>query len=359
MRWRGLCLGFKMFLGRYKEAKGIKFAQPRKMNLVTSINLFAFGFSPSTKTASRSRLRRACWKLKRFKQLCFHRHNFGDFLSFKLVSALSGSGVRIAGHQEKGKFLAIGSILWSLQDQDVIWGSGAHREGQVPSRQIANCFAVRGPLTLAELRKAGVVGNDCDPLFFDPGILLSLLYPDLNKFEQVSGKTVVIPHYTDVIRVKQWLRQTGVSLDVIDPLDHPYKVAKQIVQAERVISSSLHGLIFADAFGVSAVPLRLDGNREPTFKYVDYYEGSGRSAPRFSADLSEALDRNPRPFHYRSDDLSRYLASFPFPMKPAFSPPLSDVHASGWRQGPCRPPSFSSSRTGPIVIDGSTDLSMS
>ncbi|MBM5815619.1 MAG: polysaccharide pyruvyl transferase family protein [Cyanobacteria bacterium K_Offshore_surface_m2_239] len=329
------------------------------MDQVRSINLFAFGFTPTTKTASSSRWRRAGWKLKRIKQLCFHCHNFGDFLSYQLVSALSEKGVRIAGQDEGGKLLAVGSILWSLRDLDVIWGSGAHREGQIPRRRIANCFAVRGPLTLAELQHADVVSGECDPLFFDPGILVSFLYPDLCKADRISGKTVVIPHYTDVVRVRQWQKRAGIRLEVVDPLDHPYKVAKQIVRAERVISSSLHGLIFADAFGRSAVPLRLDGNREPSFKYVDYYQGSGRSTPRFSSDLSAALDRHPSPFHYRREDLSRFLASFPYPMKSAFTRQLSDGPVSGWRQGPCRPPSFSNSRTGPSVIPGSTDFSMS
>ncbi|MEB3260541.1 MAG: polysaccharide pyruvyl transferase family protein [Cyanobacteriota bacterium] len=314
-----VCLDFKISHEAFSEKSGLSYVRVENLRRMKNIKLFAFGFSPTTRTASASRSRRAWWRLKRFKQLCFHRHNFGDFLSYQLVSALSEPRVCIAGHEETGKFLAIGSILWSLQDNDVIWGSGAHREGQVPTRRIENCFAVRGPLTFSELRRAGVVGRDCQPLFFDPGILLPLLCPDLEKVEKISGKTVVIPHYTDLEKLSQWQKQMGVNLSVIDPFDHPLKVARRIVQAERVISSSLHGLILADAFGVSAVPLRLDGNREPTFKYVDYYLGSGRSEPRFSTDLFEALDRHPRPFSYRSDDLSRFLSSFPFSMKPAYS----------------------------------------
>lgn len=230
------------------------------------------------------------------------------------MSALSRSRVCIAGQQEQGKLLGIGSILWSLQDRDVIWGAGAHREDQIPCRRIASCTAVRGPLTLQELIKAGVVDGGSRPLFFDPAILTPLLYPHLKDVSRQKGKTLLIPHYADLLRVRAWLKKTGVSLEVVNPLDHPLKVAKQIAQSERVISSSLHGMILADALSVPVVPLRVEGNREPFFKFADYYQGSGRPAPRFSLDIAEALDRHPRAFHYAEAWLQRCLASFPFPL---------------------------------------------
>jgi pyruvyltransferase len=282
---------------------------------MSEISLFAFGFYPNSRNASASRVRRLNWRLKRFKQKIFHRHNFGDFLSYHLVAALSQSRVRIAQQEERGKLLAIGSILWSLQDQDVIWGSGAHRENQVPSRSIASCHAVRGPLTLRELKRAGSVSTDREPLFFDPAILLPLLHPNLKSPLKIKGQTSIVPHYTDMQKVKDWLKETGQAISIIDPMDHPLKVAQKIAQSERVLSSSLHGIILADAFNVPVVPLRLAGNREPEFKYVDYYEGSGRSAPRFSMDLREALDRDPPAFQYAERDLVRFLRSFPYPMK--------------------------------------------
>lgn len=282
---------------------------------MTEVKLFAFGFTPDTRSASASRLRRFGWTLKRLRQRLYHHHNFGDFLSFLLVSNLSQLRVRLAEQHEEGKLLAIGSILWSLSDQDVIWGSGAHRENQIPRRRIASCVAVRGPLTLQELKAVGAVGHECEPLFFDPAILTPLLYPSLKSIPQSKGKTLLIPHYSDIDRVNDWQKKAGLLLEIVNPFEHPLKVVEKIAQSERVISSSLHGIILADSLGIPAVPLRLEGNREPLFKYVDYYQGTGRSAPRFSADLAEALDRDPKPFRFDAKDLDRFLASFPFPMK--------------------------------------------
>lgn len=291
----------------------------KQRSLVSDVNLFAFGLYPTSRKASASLPKRMGWKLKNFHRKVFNLHNFGDYLSYQLVSTLSSSRVRIAEATEHAKLLAIGSILWSLQDQDVIWGSGAHRHDQIPRRRNVNCIAVRGPLTLHELRRAEIVSKNCQPLFFDPAILISLIYPELMVRGAKKAKTVLIPHYSDIHRVNALLNQSGISVEVVSPLSHPLKVASKILQAERVISSSLHGLILADALGVSAVPLRLDGNREPTFKYEDYYEGSGRCTPRFSTDIGEAMDRNPPAFRYDNEALARDLASFPYPIKTAFT----------------------------------------
>jgi len=281
-----------------------------------SIDLFAFGFRPTTRASSRSLPRRLAWKLRHLGGRIVHHHNFGDYLSYQLVSWLASSRVLLADQSESGKLLAIGSILWSLQDDDVIWGSGAHRPGQIPRRSNVRCLAVRGPLTLQELRRANVVSADCRPLFFDPGVLVSLLFPGLKTLSSVPGKTLVIPHYSDLATVHQMVSKLDLPVDVVNPFRRPIRIAEMITRSERVISSSLHGLIFADALGIPAIPLRLDGNKEPPFKYEDYFEGTGRSAPRFSSDIVDALDRDPRSFRYSQADLNRFVSRFPFPLNP-------------------------------------------
>lgn len=283
------------------------------------VNLFAFGFYPTSSGASASLLRRIAWKLKGIKQRVAHHHNFGDYLSYSLVSRLSAGRVSLAEQREQGKLLAIGSILWALQDHDVIWGSGAHRADQIPYRQGVSCHAARGPLTLQELKKAGVVVPECQPLFFDPAVLVPLLYPHLSGLPRVEGRTLVIPHYSDIPRVNDMGRSLGIPLNIANPFTHPLAIAEMIARSDRVISSSLHGLILADALGTPAVPMRLEGNREPLFKYEDYYEGSGRRLPQFSKDLRCALDAQPLGFAYSRELLVRFLASFPYPLNDRFT----------------------------------------
>jgi pyruvyltransferase len=55
-----------------------------------------------------------------------------------------------------------------------------------------------------------------------------------------------------------------------------------------VLSSSLHGIVLAEAFRIPARMLRLTEN-EPLYKYQDYYEG------RSPGPLSSALHNKPYP----------------------------------------------------------------
>ena len=50
----------------------------------------------------------------------------------------------------------------------------------------------------------------------------------------------------------------------------------------------LAGIILAEAYGIPARLLRL-GETEPLFKYVDYYEGTGRSEFDFATSVEDAL----------------------------------------------------------------------
>ena len=55
-----------------------------------------------------------------------------------------------------------------------------------------------------------------------------------------------------------------------------------------MLSSSLHGIVLAEAFRIPARMLRLTEN-EPLYKYQDYYEG------RSPGPLSSALHNKPYP----------------------------------------------------------------
>jgi hypothetical protein len=63
---------------------------------------------------------------------------------------------------------------------------------------------------------------------------------------------------------------------VVAPTWRPVRVLDALNRAGLVLASALHGLICADAYGVPAVPARLDaGHDEPLFKYEDYARSVG------------------------------------------------------------------------------------
>ena len=57
---------------------------------------------------------------------------------------------------------------------------------------------------------------------------------------------------------------------------NPTWMLERILSCKLVLSSSLHGLVFAEAFGVPARWLELAGSKrtEKGFKYHDYYSGT-------------------------------------------------------------------------------------
>jgi pyruvyltransferase len=86
-------------------------------------------------------------------------------------------------------------------------------------------------------------------------------------------------------------------------------VIEKILDSKFVISSSLHGVIVAEAYGIPAKLLRI-AETEPLFKFNDYYAGTGRDHFEFATSVEEALQMGgEEPFKC---DLEALYNSFPF-----------------------------------------------
>lgn len=191
-----------------------------------------------------------------------------------LIERLAGRSVEWASPSECD-IVGAGSVLQIIlrecgANRPLVWGSGF-----IPDRANEGPFefdirAVRGKRTMAEVRRRqGRLENDRLALG-DPGLLASLL---LNGPVRKRYELGVIPHYTDAAHPAiQKLRNAGPDIRVIDVAWTPREVAREIASCDAVISSSLHGLIFADSLGVPNVHMRLSGGvRGGLFKFQDYY----------------------------------------------------------------------------------------
>ncbi len=176
------------------------------------------------------------------------------------------------------------SIVWGsgfLSDDDALgllhWGK-ARNECLRPPLKV---LAVRGPLTREKLRCMGV---PCPHVFGDPALLMPMFYAPPRRKEYQLG---VVPHWTErgLPAVQKLQREEGVKL--IDTVfsrfscsDHAryFRFIDDICSCERIVSSSLHGIVTADAYGIPANWIRLTHARDgEVFKYRDYFAAAGRA----------------------------------------------------------------------------------
>lgn len=234
--------------------------------------------------------------------------NFGDYLSLKLVERIVQSSVRVhdknSGVKEK-KLLAIGSIMTFARDNDVIWGSGVNGKWlDLKNYKFTtlDVRAVRGPLTRQFLLEHFAI--NCPEVYGDPALLVPYFFPEFKRKKNPQFKDIIIPHYSE-----QHMFPKDVYDNVVYPTEPWDIVIKKIVDSEFVISSSLHGIIIAEAFGIPARLLKIT-DKEPLFKYQDYYLGTGRPnfQPAYSVEQAIQMGGEPPVIC----DLKKLYDAFPF-----------------------------------------------
>lgn len=230
----------------------------------------------------------------------FQPTNFGDELSVAVVKAMIGAHRPTQRPNRGNRLLAIGSILHFAQDFDTVWGTGVNGKVASPiGSSLLDVRAVRGPLTRQMLLERGIT---CPPIYGDPGLLLPLLYPETLRWAQKkTSPLAILPNIND-----SYLH--SARSEFVNPGGPLREVIRQIAQSEFVVSSSLHGIILAEALGVPVRPLR--PTNESNFKYTDYAQGTGRNELEFAESVEEAVLLGPTP--RISPDLEPLRASFPY-----------------------------------------------
>ncbi len=198
------------------------------------------------------------------------RSNAGDQASAAIVSYLSCRPVEVIGAGAVGtsNLIAIGSILHWADGNSIVWGSGLINENIELALKPKSVLAVRGYLTWEKLKQQGV---DSPQIFGDPGVFLPWLYPK----QAPRWPLGIIPHYVD--QDEPFVLQAAAGgvkiIDVTAPLE---QYATALSSCERILSSSLHGLIFAHAYGIPGAWIKMsDRVLGDGFKFFDYYSSIG------------------------------------------------------------------------------------
>lgn len=216
-------------------------------------------------------------------------------------------------------FLTCGSILQPqlVKPTTVVWGSGIIERNVHFRQKPAAIHAVRGPISRQILLKSRIA---CPEIYGDPGLLLPRFYtPKKTQFPAAVG---IVPHYVDYEFMKTFF--AGIDgIRIIDMDRSVEAVCDDICGCGVILSSSLHGLVVAHAYGIACAWMttkhKLWGDN---VKYHDYYASLGicdgsmkpieyQALTKLTgAQLAEIVAKYPQPRQMPNLDL--LLAACPF-----------------------------------------------
>jgi pyruvyltransferase len=192
------------------------------------------------------------------------RINFGDLLTPLLIQRFANLTVEWSP-VKSASIVCVGSILDMVPKEwgGIVLGSGKLRESSLVDLSSAKVLALRGPLTAAAVNAKG------DYVLGDPGLLADELVTGVTREHHLG----IVPHWSDT---KLELRKDFLKYDplIIHASDPPLEVIRKIGSCRKIVASSLHGIILADAFGI---PRRTEmtpqfAREGGDYKFRDYNE---------------------------------------------------------------------------------------
>ena len=241
-----------------------------------------------------------------------NNHNFGDILNPLFINQLSGKDVIWVNPElyRYTNYIVIGSILDKANQYSIVWGSGFISQESECLEKPSKVCAVRGPLTRQKLLESGI---DCPEVYGDPALLLPQIYTPKTQKKYKLG---IIAHYVDMDNA--WLKKINDSdvllLDI--QCADPFDFIEHVYSCEMVASSSLHGLIVADAYGIPSLWLEFsDKVVGKGFKFIDYFLSVGRSDTEpFIIKKETSIDElvNSFPDYEIDIDLPKLIDACPF-----------------------------------------------
>ncbi|MBR0177263.1 MAG: polysaccharide pyruvyl transferase family protein [Bacteroidales bacterium] len=254
-------------------------------------------------------------KYSRFYQYKNCPFNLGDYLAIPICEFLLGKKSLQLDQpvSTKKHLITVGSSALGSFQNATLWGTGVQYDGlrgawwekywDAEHRKL-DIRAVRGPLSREVLLK---LGHHCPEIYGDPAILMPLIYNPKERIKQDSDYCI-IPQFVTEEEVRRYLpHHKIISMNTDD-----YKnVIDHICSCQRVYSSSLHGIILAEAYGIPAIFYR-GLSAVIDFKYKDYYASTGRQGVPMANTLVEAMAMTPPPLPNLSNMQQALMEVFPY-----------------------------------------------
>lgn len=201
--------------------------------------------------------------------------NWGDDINYHFLKKLFRRNIvcydysTISHRTDKNNYLMIGSTLTLLcSRKSIVWGAGViDPTAELPEKP-RKVLAVRGPLTRKYLLERGI---QCPEVYGDPALLVPYVYsPKIEK----RYKLGIIPHYDDYdsSSLDKFRDNKEIKFIKMEGYDKWTDVVDDILACERIVSSSLHGLIIAEAFGIPNLWVEVKGELlGGHFKFHDFF----------------------------------------------------------------------------------------
>lgn len=175
--------------------------------------------------------------------------------------------------------MGVGSMLEFSNKRTTIWGTGFGNNNSVI--KAGHFLAVRGQ---ESARKLSELKLNVPTVLGDPALLLPLYYkPTVEKKTQIG----IIPHIIEFdYFFKNWSdRYRIINLNTRDVEG----VINQIYECSYILSTSLHGIIVAHAYGVPCLWIENKILEKDGFKFKDYFSSVGIEFYRGYGNISELL----------------------------------------------------------------------
>lgn len=231
--------------------------------------------------------------------------NAGDFYAIWIAPMVAGRPANLPSDPEINKcsLAVVGSILeWGIR---YVWGPGFIDSTKELNKETEKVFALRGPASYKIAKSSPhSATQSVSPVYGDPGLFMSWYYQPHNQTKSYS--LCLMPHYSEPyesVLVDIKAKWNGVhQIDLKDPL---FQIMDEIVKCEFVLSSSLHGMIFSDSYGIPNAHMNLTrrvmgGN----FKFDDYFSAVSRTRTTLELinrtsvkmdEIKDIMDKNRQP----------------------------------------------------------------
>lgn len=167
--------------------------------------------------------------------------------------------------------------------------------------------AVLGPITRSFYKQMGYF---CPEIYGDPAILMPLIYKSSSN-EKIYDVSIILHHSEDMEKVKE---KYGNKYNFIDICTYDYRTfIDQITASKKVITSSLHGIILAESYGIPCV-FYISGEsvEGQLIKYYDWYFSTERRNVKYYKNLNEALKATPMELPNLEKMQEGLINSFPY-----------------------------------------------